>query len=116
MAASVRLARANDKRRAGRARERRRWYASIVLPAEPEKRLARLLRGPERVVIRQQRARLLARILEFARLTIDDVVNDPRAKIRVLGLYRVADACEWETCRTILRERVARTAWERENR
>jgi hypothetical protein len=74
------------------------------------------LRQPERVVIRQQRARLLARILEYARLTIDDVVNDPRAKVQVFRLYVIADACEWESRRTILAERVARETFYRENR
>ena len=79
-------------------------------------RFERSLRGPERVVIRQQRTKLVRRLLEFARLTIDDVVNDPRAKIAMIRWYRVADACEWETCRTILAQRVAFRGWVRANR
>lgn len=76
----------------------------------------RLRRRSERVVIRQQRARLLPRILEFAGLSIHDVVNAGAAKARVLRLYLVADECEWETRRTLLAERLAFEAFVRANR
>lgn len=75
-----------------------------------------LRRRAERVVIRHQRAKLLARILEFAGLTIHDVVNDAAAKLRVRKLYRIADEGEWETRRTILAERIAFERFVRENR
>lgn len=83
---------------------------------EPTRLERILLRRPEKVVIRQQRQRLLARILEFAKVSIDDVVNDPRAKARVLWLYRIADAGEYESLRTLLHERVDREWFFRENR
>jgi hypothetical protein len=70
----------------------------------------RSLRGPEKVLRRRLEARLLPRILEFARVSVDDVVNDPRAKETVLALYRVADAGEWEALRGHL---AARIEWER---
>ena len=79
-------------------------------------RFEKSLHGPEKVVRRHQRTRILARILEFACVTIDDVVNDPRAKLRVRGLYRAADACEWESRRTWLRARFEYDGWVRENR
>ncbi len=73
-------------------------------------------RRTERVGIRQHRARLLPRILEFAGLSIHDVVNHGPAKARVLRLYLVADECEWESRRTLLAERLAFEAFVRANR
>lgn len=76
----------------------------------------RVLRRPEKVIERQQRARLLERIFEFARVSIDDVVNEPGAKTAVLRWYRLATDCEVESLRTFLARRVASTWFFRENR
>ena len=83
---------------------------------QPPTSFERLLRRPEKVIERQQRARTLQRILEFARVSIDDVVNDPRAKIAVRRWYRVATECEYESLRTFLERHIAMTWFARENR
>lgn len=59
---------------------------------------------------------MLRRIFEFARVSVDEVVNEPAAKLAVLRLYRVADACEWESLRAELHARVEREWFLRENR
>ena len=74
------------------------------------------LRQPERIVIRHQRDRALARILEFCGVTIHDVVNCPRAKAKVLQWFRVADQCAWESLRTELAAIVAFRQFARANR
>jgi hypothetical protein len=74
------------------------------------------LRQPERIVLRHQRDRALARILEYCGVTIHDVVNSPRAKAEVLRWFRVADACAWESLRTELRAIVAFRQFARANR
>ena len=74
------------------------------------------LRGPPKAIRREEQSRLLRRIFEFARLTVDDVVNDPAAKRAVLRLFRVADACEWESLRAQLAARIERERFLRANR
>jgi hypothetical protein len=74
------------------------------------------LRRPEKVVVRHHRARLLQRIFEFARVSLDEVVNDRAKKLEVARLYRIADECEWESRRRLLADHAEAEAWVRENR
>jgi hypothetical protein len=76
----------------------------------------RTIRRPEKVIVRHERARTLERIFELARVSIHDVVNDRAAKAAVLRLFRVADACAWESLRTALAARIERETWIRRNR
>jgi hypothetical protein len=90
----------------------RKAYHHAVEPTHFE----RSLRAPQNRIVRHERARALGRIFEFARFSIDDVVNDRGAAAAVRALWRVARACEWESLRSALEARIAREAFSRANR